>query len=189
VLQHGETMTSLQNDPEQHQREVKHRANRTSHGSECVMHPPRGGGATNRKFDVSRGSEWSPDSESALRELSKSGLASHFAPRTCDFASGARDRFRKSFRCRLEFVPRGSGAPRRGHVHPGPAKPDPVYYRSIIENTLWLALLGEDSRRCLPGGPSGVPGRCSMHLRHSAWGPQCSPRRGAAGTVDSMCCV
>jgi hypothetical protein len=29
--------------------------------------------------------------------------------------AGVGNHFRKSFRCRLEFVPRGSGAPRRGH--------------------------------------------------------------------------
>ena len=28
-------------------------------------------------------------------------------------------------------------------AHPGPAKPEPVYYRSIIENPLSLTLLGE----------------------------------------------
>jgi hypothetical protein len=29
---------------------------------------------------------------------------------------------------------------------PGPAKPDPVYYRNMIENPLSLALLGENRR-------------------------------------------
>jgi hypothetical protein len=47
------------------------------------------GGAANQKFSVSRGNAWSPDSESARREPSKSCLASHFGPQKCDFASRA----------------------------------------------------------------------------------------------------
>jgi hypothetical protein len=43
------------------------------------------GGATNRTFRVSRGSERSPDSESVRRELSTSGLGSKFDPHKCDF--------------------------------------------------------------------------------------------------------
>jgi hypothetical protein len=56
-------MTPLQNDPQQQQRETKH-----------------------RKCRVTRGGKRSPDSESARRELSKSGLA-YFGSRKSDFAS------------------------------------------------------------------------------------------------------
>ena len=56
-------MTPFQNDPQQHQREAKH-----------------------RNFRVPRGGKRSPDSDSALRELSKSGLASDCGPQKCDFA-------------------------------------------------------------------------------------------------------
>ena len=59
-------MAPLQNDPQQHQREAK-----------------------NRKCRISRGGKRSPDSESARRELSKSGLASHVGPQKCDFASNS----------------------------------------------------------------------------------------------------
>ena len=62
----SEQMTPLQNDPQQHQREAKH-----------------------RKCRVSRGGKRSPDSESARRELSKSGLASQCGPQKCDFASNS----------------------------------------------------------------------------------------------------
>jgi hypothetical protein len=58
--------TTLQNDPKQHKREANHRTRR-----------------------VSRGGTRSPDSESARRELSKSGLASHSCPQTCDFTSNS----------------------------------------------------------------------------------------------------
>jgi hypothetical protein len=51
----------------------------------------------------------SPDSESARKALQTSGA------RKRHFAGRGGDRFRKSLRCRLEFVPRGSGVPRRGH--------------------------------------------------------------------------
>jgi hypothetical protein len=44
----------------------------------------------------------SPDSDSARRELSKSGLASHFGPQTCDFAS-------RGGGPRLEVLPVPSG--------------------------------------------------------------------------------
>jgi hypothetical protein len=46
-----------------------------------------GGGATNLKFRVSHGSERSPDSGSARRELSNSGLASQVGTQKCDFTS------------------------------------------------------------------------------------------------------
>jgi hypothetical protein len=59
-------MTPLQNDSQLHQRK-----------------------ANNRHFRTSRGGKRSPDSESECRELSKSGLASHFGPRTCDFTSNS----------------------------------------------------------------------------------------------------
>ena len=55
-------MTPLQNDPQQHQREAK-----------------------NLIFRVSCGGKRSPDSESPRREISKSGVASHFGPQKCDF--------------------------------------------------------------------------------------------------------
>jgi hypothetical protein len=44
-----------------------------------------GGGWKNRKCRISRSKKRSPDSESAHRELPKSGLASQFVPQTCDF--------------------------------------------------------------------------------------------------------
>jgi hypothetical protein len=59
-------MTPLQNDPQPPQREPKHRT-----------------------FRVSRGSEWSPDSESARRELSNSGLASNSGPQKYDCVSNS----------------------------------------------------------------------------------------------------
>jgi hypothetical protein len=49
------------------------------------------------KKGVSRGSEWNLDLESPRRELSKSGLAFHVGPHTCDFRVNS------------------CGAPRRGH--------------------------------------------------------------------------
>jgi hypothetical protein len=64
------------------------------------------------------------DAESVHRELSKSGLASHFGQQTLDVMSNS------------------GGATRRG-VHPGAAKPETVYKRRIIENPLSLMLLGE----------------------------------------------
>jgi hypothetical protein len=42
-------------------------------------------------------------------------------------------------------------------VHPFPAKPEPVYFRNIIENPLSLALLGEIRKNCLPGGSERSP--------------------------------
>jgi hypothetical protein len=60
-------MTPLQNDPQQHHREAKH-----------------------RKYRVPRGGKRGPDSEVARRELSKSGLASHFGPQKND-VRGTRD--------------------------------------------------------------------------------------------------
>jgi hypothetical protein len=59
-------MTPLQNDPQQHQ---------------CD--------ATHRKHRVSRAGKRCPDSESVRRELSKSGLASHFRQHKCGFASNS----------------------------------------------------------------------------------------------------
>ena len=44
-------------------------------------------GGKNRKFRVPRGGKLSPDSESPRNLLQKSGLASHFGPQKCDFAS------------------------------------------------------------------------------------------------------
>jgi hypothetical protein len=44
-----------------------------------------GGDGKNRKYRVSCGGKRSPESESARRELSKSGLASHFGTQKCDF--------------------------------------------------------------------------------------------------------
>jgi hypothetical protein len=57
-------MTPLQNDPQQHRRE-----------------------ATRLNFRVSCAGQRSPDSESARRELSKSGLACHVGPQACTFTS------------------------------------------------------------------------------------------------------
>jgi hypothetical protein len=56
--------------------------------------------------------------------------------------AGVRDHFRKSFRCRLEFVPRGSGAPRRGHqrapgsgiIHGDVRKPPRRDFRTSFRN-------------------------------------------------------
>jgi hypothetical protein len=59
-------MTPLQNDPQQPQREAK-----------------------SRKCRVSSSGKRSPDSDSLRRELSKSGLASPFGRRKCDFASNS----------------------------------------------------------------------------------------------------
>jgi hypothetical protein len=59
-------MTPLQIEPQHHQCQAKH-----------------------RQIRVSRGGTRSPDSESARRELSKSGLASHFDLQNCDFASNS----------------------------------------------------------------------------------------------------
>jgi hypothetical protein len=67
--------------------------------------------AKNRKCRVSRGGKWSPDSESVRRELSKSDLASDVGQQ-------------------LRWGHHGGGT----NVAPGPAKAQPVSYRSIIEN-------------------------------------------------------
>ena len=76
-------MTPLQNDPQQHQR-----------------------GAKGRKCRIPCGGKRSPDSESACRELSKSGLASHVGPHTCSLTSNS-----------------GGGTTAGGtKVDPGPAK-------------------------------------------------------------------
>jgi hypothetical protein len=82
--------------------------------------------ATTRKHRVSHAGKRSPDSESARRELSKSCLACHCDPQTCDFTSNS-----------------GGGTTRGTNVAPGPAKAQPVYHRSIIENPLSLTLLGD----------------------------------------------
>jgi hypothetical protein len=58
------------------------------HGPQkCSYRDPTGGrvGAKNRKFRVSRGSERSPDSDSAHRELSNGGVASKFGTQKRDF--------------------------------------------------------------------------------------------------------
>jgi hypothetical protein len=59
-------MTPLQNDPQQHQREAKHRT-----------------------FSVPHGVEWSPDSNSARTLLQKSGLDAEFGSRKFDFTSNS----------------------------------------------------------------------------------------------------
>jgi hypothetical protein len=74
-------ITPLQNDPQQHHREAKH-----------------------INFRVSRAGTRSPDPESVRRELSKSGLASHFGQQTCGFASRGGGPLPESFRCRLQRV-------------------------------------------------------------------------------------
>jgi hypothetical protein len=85
--------------------------------------------AKNPKYRVPRGGKRSPDSESARRELSKSVLASHVGPQKRDVMSNS-----------------GGGHHGGGtNVHPGPAKPDPVQNRRIIENPRSLMLLGEIS--------------------------------------------
>jgi hypothetical protein len=58
--------TPLQNDPQQHQREAKHRT-----------------------FRVSLTPDPSPDSDSARNLVQKSGLDSHVGPQQCDFASNS----------------------------------------------------------------------------------------------------
>jgi hypothetical protein len=87
-------MTPLQNDPKQHQHEAKHRKGR-----------------------IPCGGKRSPGSESARRELSKSGLASRFGPQKCDFPSNSAG------------GTTGGGTT----VHSGPAKPDSVCYTRDIE--------------------------------------------------------
>jgi hypothetical protein len=100
-----ENMTPLQNDPQKHKRMAKH-----------------------RNVRVQRGGKRSPDSEPARREFSKPGLGSNFGPQTCDFAGRDGRPLPKSFRRRLEFVPRGTGHHDGGtKVHPGPAKPHSGY--------------------------------------------------------------
>jgi hypothetical protein len=76
--------------------------------------------ATHRKVRMSRTPDPSPDSDSARNTLSKSGLGSKLGPQDKDVAGSGGGPLPESFRCRLEFVPRGSGrglagAPRRGH--------------------------------------------------------------------------
>ena len=98
-------MTPLQNDPQQHQREAKH-----------------------REFRVARGSEWSTDSESARPELSKSGLASNFGSHKCDFPSNSGGAPRRGhqrepvYRDPLSLAPLGENrefrAPRGGRRSP-----------------------------------------------------------------------
>jgi hypothetical protein len=103
--------TPLQNDPQQHQRE-----------------------ATNRKCRIPCGGKRSPHSESAGRELSKSGLGSKFGPQTCEFTrtSGGGttagtptcSRFRTS---RIQFIENPplalSGEPSRNPDNAFPARP------------------------------------------------------------------
>jgi hypothetical protein len=60
----GIHVTTLQNDPQQHQ---------------C--------GAENRKLRIQHAGRRSPNSESVCREISKSGLAPHCGPRNYDFTS------------------------------------------------------------------------------------------------------
>jgi hypothetical protein len=43
-------------------------------------------------------------------------------------------------------------------VHPGPARPEPVYYRNIVENPLSLALLGGNELQSEPDAFGGVSG-------------------------------
>jgi hypothetical protein len=104
---------------------------------------------------MSRTPDPSPDSNSARKALQKSGLGSYVGSRNIDFAGRSGGPLRESLHCRLEFLPRGSGEAGRGHhrgtkVHAGPAEPDPVYNRRIIENPLSLALLGEHHMQCAP---------------------------------------
>jgi hypothetical protein len=83
-------MTPLQNDIQQHQRR-----------------------ATNRKHRIPCGGKRNPDSESARRELSKSGIASHFGTQKIEFKSnsgfGALPALSWSFRCLPESAA-GAGA-------------------------------------------------------------------------------
>jgi hypothetical protein len=88
-------MTPLRNDPQQHQREAKHRHVRDS-----------------------RTPDLSLDSDSARKALQKSGFGSYFGQQNCDFASRRGGPLPESFGCRLEYVPRwsgetGAGTPRR----------------------------------------------------------------------------
>jgi hypothetical protein len=46
------------------------------------------------------------------------------------------------FHEQLRWVHHGGGT----NVHSGPAKPDAVYYRSMIENPISLAMLGAKNR-------------------------------------------
>jgi hypothetical protein len=86
--------------------------------------------ANDQKCRIPRGGERSPDSESARRQLSKPGTASYVGQQKCVFLGNS-----------------GGGTTAGGtNVHPGPAKPQPVYYKSIIENPLSMALLGEQRR-------------------------------------------
>jgi hypothetical protein len=59
-------MTPLQNEPQQHQREAKH-----------------------RRFRVPCGGRRSPDSDFARNLLQKSGLGFHFGPQNSDFTSNS----------------------------------------------------------------------------------------------------
>jgi hypothetical protein len=72
------------------------------------------GEAKHRNFRVSRGGKRSLDSESARRELSKSGLASHFGPPKCDFT---RDLRLVKARVLINLPPRAPGGPEEGAEH------------------------------------------------------------------------
>jgi hypothetical protein len=89
-----------------------------------------------------------PDSTNARRNIE------YFAFRAAAIGARIRDLCAESSRnqvsllnlVRKNAISRGTPVRARGRrtkAHPGPAQAQPVYYRSIVENPVSLALLGE----------------------------------------------
>jgi hypothetical protein len=99
--------------------------------------------AKDRKCHVPRSAKRSPDSESVQNLQQKTSIDVKRGPQKFDFTSNSGGHH-------------GGGT----NVHPGPAKPDSVCYRSTVENPLSQALLGEP--RC-----GATVQRRGTALRHS----------------------